>query len=498
MICPYCGNENSDEHIYCESCGKEFQIVPDYDVEMEDDLNEAMNESVLVISEGDDHQTDEYNSEEYEDDFEEEFFLEEDPNLIETVVTRLKGKKIAVISIAAVAFVLLGVILFNVIHYYHVNSYDYQISHAKDAISNGNYGDAIKYLENALLYDDSKDEDKMLLANCFIKSENYDAATMILRELIASDPSNVEVYTKLVAIYEQNGEYDKINALLESCSDENVLLSFSNYVSSAPEFSLEEGVYNDVQILNLSENSNGIIYYTMDGSVPDKTSMVYTAPIVLDETGAYTISAVFINEFDVSSEVVSKNYIIDLVQPDATMVSLPSGIYDLPQMITIDVPKNCRVFYTIDGDVPNETSIQYMGPFYLQLGTHVYQYITYSMDDVPGEVTTCYYTLDMNTLYSSEKAVEMSKQFICNYGFTTDVYGHVEGKAGYNDYTCNTAFIYNETPFYLIVEKYVDTLGTATSTGNLYAFDANDTRFYHAYLQEDGTYIVEPIVYNGN
>lgn len=484
MICPYCGNENSDEHIYCESCGKEFQIVPDYDYEIEEHINDAMNESVQELKEDSNE----------DDSFEDEYFLEEDPNLIESVYTKFKGKKLVIIAVVSVFLLLVSFVAYRVIHHYQVNNYDYQISHAKQAISVGNFGEAIEYLENALLYDDSNDQDKMLLANCFIKSENYDAAIMILREMIAENPSNVEAYNKIISIYELNEEYEKIESLLADCSDETVLSGFMKYVALEPAFNMEEGTYHEVQFLSLTANSNGTIYYTLDGTLPDESSLVYTAPISFESSGIFTVSAIFINDYGVSSDIVTKKFTIDLIEPEAPVVSLESGIYDLPQLITIDVPSMSSVYYTIDGDVPNDTSLQYTGPFYLQLGTHVYQFVTYSHDGVPGAVTTCYYTLSMNTLFSPEKALEMSRQFICNYGFTTDIQGHVAGKAGHNEYICNTAFIYNETPFYLIVEKYVDTLGTSISTGNLYAFDANDTRFYHAYLMDDGSYTVEPIL----
>lgn len=489
MICPFCGNEIPDEHIYCDVCGKEFQIVPDYDYEVEEKISKSIDYIKQdVIEEKERNQSEQ----QFEDD--EEYFLEEDPNLLESVVKHFRGRKVARITFFLVCVVLVLFVSGVIIRTVRVNSSEYLYEHAIEAIDKGNYGQATDYLDRLLLKDSSNIEHKMLLANCYMKSENYESAILTLQEIISQDPTYIEAYQKIISIYEQNKEYDKINRLFEQCENEEVLKSFQSYVAFEPEFSVEEGEYNEMVVLKLSANANGNIYYTLDGSVPDTTSSVYTAPITLEQSGIYVISAVFINDYGVKSDIVTHKYTIDLIEPEAPEVSLESGKYDVPQLITIDVPEYHTVYYTIDGDVPNDTSSVYSGPMWLQLGTHVYQFITYNQSGIPGEVSSYYYTLSMNTLYSAEKALESSRVFLVNYGFIKDVEGHVEGKTGVNEYSCTQAFIFQETPYYLIVEKYVDTLGTAVSTGNLWAFDANDTRFYRAFAEKDGTYRVEPIL----
>jgi uncharacterized Zn finger protein (UPF0148 family) len=42
MKCPNCGTELEDGKLLCENCGEEIKIVPDYDIELEDQLKESL------------------------------------------------------------------------------------------------------------------------------------------------------------------------------------------------------------------------------------------------------------------------------------------------------------------------------------------------------------------------------------------------------------------------------------------------------------------------
>ena len=55
-------------------------------------------------------------------------------------------------------------------------------------------------------------------------------------------------------------------------------------LSAPPEGDLPQGVYDGVGELKLTLSASGTIYYTLDGSIPNRGSAVYSDPISIDET----------------------------------------------------------------------------------------------------------------------------------------------------------------------------------------------------------------------
>ena len=46
MNCPKCGKELINGHLYCEACGYEINLVPEFEAEVEESIAESMKEIV--------------------------------------------------------------------------------------------------------------------------------------------------------------------------------------------------------------------------------------------------------------------------------------------------------------------------------------------------------------------------------------------------------------------------------------------------------------------
>jgi len=98
--------------------------------------------------------------------------------------------------------------------------------------------------------------------------------------------------------------------------------------SQKPTFSKEAGFYKGKQTISLSSANNAKIYYTVDGTTPDKNSLLYSSPITIDKTTV--VKAVAIESGEFKSDVVTNSYIIDF-DTDLPVVSVstdPKNLFD--------------------------------------------------------------------------------------------------------------------------------------------------------------------------
>ena len=100
-------------------------------------------------------------------------------------------------------------------------------------------------------------------------------------------------------------------------------------IAGIPEFSQSGGFYSGSQIVELtSENSSQTIHYTLDGSVPIETSVVYTEPIIIDSN--LVVRARNFGPGLIPGETVTNTYFIDedFSLPVISICSDPANFFD--------------------------------------------------------------------------------------------------------------------------------------------------------------------------
>lgn len=459
MKCPKCGNDFVEGHLYCDVCGNEIQIVPDFEPEIENSIQENLSGIIEDLE-----------------------YTEPEPAKKSFPTYR----KIVLVLIAVIIFGAAGVFL------YLNHSYHFQLEKAKQYVQEGNYAQAITYLDRAIDLDEEAQEAKLLIADCYCENGQSERAEIILREIISTDASSMEAYRKLIAIYEADGDYARINKILTENATKEVLHEFSSYIALVPEFSYEDGSYDEVIPLKMSSNTTGTIYYTMDGTMPDTNSEVYTSPVFL-ENGAYSINAIFINDKGVVSECAFHQYVINVAVPLEPEINMDSGRYTNPVLIEVEIPAGCKVYYTTDGTEPTQNSIPYVMPISMPIGKSTFQFVTYSPEGVAGAIAVREYDLRVETLLTVESAVSLLVKGLTDRGTILDFEGSVPNMTGHNSYISSTLISSGTRIYYLIVEYYTDATGTITKTGNMYAVDADSGVLNKATVDAAGNYTVTPI-----
>ena len=242
------------------------------------------------------------------------------------------------------------------------NSYTGMIKKGNAALQNSNYTSAENYFNRAIIKDKSKAEAYTGLANIYVAQDDLDSAEIVYLNALETQPSNVNLYKAAVKFYEKTEQPNKISDLLQDCEDKNVLSAMNDYVSSAPEFSLKEGTYDEVQQVTLTSATGGTIYYTTDGSDPTESSTEYKEAVLLQSEGDTEIRAIAVNKKGIPSAVSSAKYSIEFPLVDAPAVSPSTGQYSTATQITITVPDGYTAYYTMDGSTPTTSSEKYTDP----------------------------------------------------------------------------------------------------------------------------------------
>lgn len=447
MKCPNCGTEVTEGRLYCEQCGEDIHIVPDFEPELEQDMQQTIH-TIL------------------------ENLQEDEPGGRKSGRNKPgTGKKTlrkVLMGAAVVSIVAAGGIAWLVYGYY---SEDYQVGRAVRYTASGKYDKAISCYNRALELDEDNIELLFSLAELQLLKNNKVEYEHLLRRIVKNGDATSEqldrAYGKLIAIYRDRGDYQTINDLLLACDNDALLSAYQNYIARAPEFSINEGYYTSVQPLKLTALGTGKIYYTLDGSDPTEQCSQYTAPIILED-GLYVVKAYFVNDRGVESEVATREYHIENDEIPPPEINIYSGEYHFPMKIQVmgDVED---VYYTTDGSDPTYSSNVYMEPIPMPLGNSRFKFARI-VDGVTGTIEERNYWLALNTDFTLEQAVDAVVEYSLLIGKIHDLEGHFEDSEAAYLYECQYVANINEVDdFYVIAEVFRDIDGTLTRTGNNFA-----------------------------
>lgn len=282
MKCIKCGAEIPEGKMYCAECGEEIHIVPDFEAEVESQIDETMNHIMDEMAGQSDYH----------------------------VPKKKKHRYLLWIIIAVVA----GMIICIYALYYLYSSTEYQMNRGNYFAVNEEYYKAIEYYEKVV----GKDEDNITaywsLVKCYDSLNNYEQYEAYLYKIIespyATERDVVLAYQYLVLLYCEKNDYQTIDSLLKYCNNEEVIEKYSAYMVSEPVFSHEAGFYKEIIPLKIKCEEDEVVYYTLDGSVPNTESKVYSGPIFLED-GEYEIRAISVNQYGVVSKVITKEYQIE-------------------------------------------------------------------------------------------------------------------------------------------------------------------------------------------
>ncbi len=407
MKCPRCGKKLKDGNMYCDDCGFEINLVPDFDTEVEASMAESMRE---VIDEAISAHS------------QKEETVQQSKKKKSDIIFWFSGSGLAVVAFIVSAVIFFGMTVWNQTTFLQEIVAEYYLE-------DGNYLKAISYMEQNIQRAPNKASYRFKLCEIYMELGDEEKAIEIYK-IIAGNPNytfdeQLVAVEKIVSYYEKQKDYQTIADYLDTIQDENIQLAFYKYTSSTVSFSQPEGTYSSLITLKLDTDGLGTIHYTTDGTVPDENSPEFGSTIFL-EPGENVISAVFINEFGVSSQVVTKNYFIESKKVSPPEVGAYSGTYNCPVKIDVSVAYGTKVYYTTDGTAPNAYSNVYAGNLYAPIGKSVFKFVAIDGRGEISEVITRDFQVTLDTQMTTEDArMILAQHLSAQNGKELDGSGHI-------------------------------------------------------------------------
>lgn len=389
MNCINCGAPIRDEQKTCPYCGKAIQIVPDYSIYDDDDINILMKETTPVTPAPKETTR---NSSNRPDTRELERRRARKEREKKRALEAKKKKQMIIILVAVITICILlfiaAFVIKDMIAKNQASSYSYQVSQAEAALEKKDYQTAEDYFMRALALKENDIDVRFALIEMYREQGMQEEEIDTLYEIIAIDATNYTAYKALFQIYNKLGDVDAIMELKQGVTDDRILALFSNYEIEKPRIHLKSGEYKGAIKVMISGNMNYEIYYTLDGSDPreEENGKLYEGTIDISQNGLVTLKAVTKNDKGVFSSIASETYKLSYDAPEAPIV-IPDGTnFDVETRIYVSVPTGCKAYYTWDRTDPrdeeSETRMEYTDSILIPSGENVLKLVI--VDETSG------------------------------------------------------------------------------------------------------------------
>jgi tetratricopeptide (TPR) repeat protein len=472
------------DSLYCLQCGEDIHIVPDFDPELDYQMQqvwiEALREAKLqeeTEGSGAANMTPT------------EVIRTENENHIKTAKGVYKGygrqRRKGVLQVvlwslfAAFAFAL-GVF---VVIMYQYTSYDYQVRRGSQDVEAMRYQDAIGHFNRALELKKDNQELRFSLANVYLQQGNKVEYEYQLRKILEDPTATSEqlemAYHKLIQIYQSREDFQTINELIKASKSQEIQETYQKYIANVPEFSYPEDEYREIIPLKLTASTQGVIYYTTDGSEPDTNSTVYDSPIFLDN-GTHTIKACFQNQYGIMSDCVTRTYHVVIEQLSSPEVDVESGDYTRPMWIQVLGAWEGDVYYTTDGTAPDQNAQLYTHPIPMPLGVSQYRFALVGEDGRVGAITDREYQLTLDTAITPDDAGRIASSAMETL--------RGEDAHLYQYQVMYAASLDDQGDYYVIAESYLDEQSNFVRTGSYVAVDIYQGICYRLQITDGRNY----------
>ena len=460
MKCQKCGSPMDSDHLYCSICGAEYQIVPDFEPEIESSIAKSMSD----ISE----------------------IMEEDTQKMEDVFYDTSPPKTPSFTMIFLLILICSVFV-SMGYFQYTASVNYRNKQAVAAIEEQDYYKAAEIYESIRKKNPQDAFWYMKEAEIRLQLKESEKAYHLAVNAIELEENKEMAYDFLLSYLETEENYIELKQYLQTCDFEEIRKKYWEYLEEVPALNYESGSYNETLQLVFEKGYQGTIYYTLDGTIPTINSTKYDKPVKLGN-GTHIITAIYENKHGFVSQPVVWEYIVSSDTPMNPTVTPNSGIYRVAEMIEIEVEEGTRVYYTTDLSKPTTESMEYTAPIPMPLGESRFNFIAVSEKGIVSEVTQRNFMLNMKTNVTLEEAETLLVQKLISTGHILDKNGAVMDRYGVFHYFYKFPISELDINYYVFEEHYMENQ-INNPLNHFYAVDVLYGNVYKLIADGDGNFI---------
>lgn len=436
MKCLKCGAEIREGSLYCEKCGEDIHIVPDFEPEVEDTCKNTIESMTKdIFDEADKEKTTEASQTKKSFSIK-RFLLVFIPSLL------IAG------GVASFIFV-------------YLNSYGYLTLRANEAMESYNFGIAAQTYEKLV---SKKPNDNELLEKYALslkKVENVSEYEQVILKLVYNNnyvsDKKTDFASDLVEIYKTREDYESIQKLLINLDNKDLLSKYSGFIIDTPEISIENGKYDAPQLLELTVADGSDIFYSIVQSIDGSKNELAKNDRYVNSTmlmaGDYVINAFSENEMGIRSAVITREFSITLNPPKTPIIEPTAGNYYEPGFLEVVnyVEGEDNIFYTVDNNEPGEKSRKYTGKIVMLPGAYTYKFINIADNGLTSDIVEAYFNFDIPWAVKVEDAISAVQYNMFENGITNSPEGHTDDGSVVG--VVLSSVVYQEENYYYVLDK---------------------------------------------
>lgn len=306
MKCRKCGAILATGHLYCDVCGAEYQIVPDFEPELEI----SMAQTLWGVSE----------------------VLQKDTQSMSVPTSQEKDSgskkfrpmfKGIMFLLLICFFAVLGIRLYK-------SSVGYLEKRAKEAETQGDYAKAAECYEQLKLKQPEEGKWYLHQAQIYLRQGEMNEALVLGLQALETGEESEEAYRFLLELYLQQKEYQKLTELLVLCP-KTIQQEYAQYLAPQPEADYssgrydsnlevtllapsvepESGVYEKAELIQVEVEEGTRVYYTTDGTIPNRESRLYQEAIPMPLGESHFAFVAYRGE-ELSGEITRRDYLLNI------------------------------------------------------------------------------------------------------------------------------------------------------------------------------------------